>query len=159
MTTGTEPIPPSALQRLGKELAELLDDDHWNNIESNYLLPALEELEQAKRDALPCQVLDVLDSNRKLERSLGVQVNYATELEKENKAREARVAELEARITTASRAGHLAAAQEVIERVEAERDRYRAGLESTPCQNMPVRCKDIEHRAFWCPRCLALNPE
>ena len=58
------------------------------------------EIEQAKRDALPCQVLDVLDSNRKLERSLTVQVNYATELEKENNAWEARVAGLEAHIET-----------------------------------------------------------
>ena len=61
------PIPQSALRGLGKELAELLDEDHWNNIESNYLQPAFEELimlmverdrykaelEQAKLNALP----------------------------------------------------------------------------------------------------------
>lgn len=36
-------IPDSALQRLGCVLADCLDDDHWNDIEANYLLPALEE--------------------------------------------------------------------------------------------------------------------
>lgn len=82
MPTGTEPIPPSALQRLGAQLAELLDDDHWNNIESNYLLPALEELEQAKRDALPCQVLDVLDSERRAKAKAD---RYREALERVNK--------------------------------------------------------------------------
>jgi hypothetical protein len=38
-----ETIPDSALQRLGGALTELLDDDHWNNVEKNFLLPALEE--------------------------------------------------------------------------------------------------------------------
>jgi hypothetical protein len=87
MTPGTEPIPPSALQRLGAQLAELLDDDHWNNIESNYLLPALKELEQAKRDALPCQVIDVLDHNQKLVAALteshALNVNWVSVAEPE----------------------------------------------------------------------------
>ena len=41
--TSLEPIPDSALKRLGGELAQLLDDDQWNNTEKRYLLPALEE--------------------------------------------------------------------------------------------------------------------
>jgi hypothetical protein len=53
------------------------------------------ELEQAKRDALPCQVLDVLEANRKLETNLRIQVEYATNLEKENRAWETQVAEIE----------------------------------------------------------------
>jgi hypothetical protein len=53
------PIPDSALQRLGGALTELLDDDHWNNIEKNYLLPALDE-----RKALRARVA-------KLEQDLG----------------------------------------------------------------------------------------
>lgn len=44
--TPTDPIPESALQRLGSALANLLDDDQWNNIEKNYLLPALEHQER-----------------------------------------------------------------------------------------------------------------
>lgn len=49
-----ETIPDSALKRLGGELAELLDDDQWNNTEQRYLLPALEE-----REALLAQVGDL----------------------------------------------------------------------------------------------------
>ena len=45
-----EPDPDSALKRLGGELAELLDDDQWNNVEQRYLLPALAELENARLD-------------------------------------------------------------------------------------------------------------
>jgi len=48
-----DPIPDSALQRLGGRLADLLDEDQWNNIEKNFLLPAL-----AEREALLEQVAD-----------------------------------------------------------------------------------------------------
>ena len=40
-----ETIPESTLQRLGAALTDLLDDDQWNNIEKNYLIPALAERE------------------------------------------------------------------------------------------------------------------
>ena len=48
---------------------------------------------------------------------------------KDAEALESHIAELGARLETASRAGHLAAAEEVIDKVSAERDRYRAALE------------------------------
>lgn len=64
MKNPDKPIAFSALQRLGGALTELLDDDHWNNIEKNYLLPALDEresllkeielLRKEKHDALQC---------------------------------------------------------------------------------------------------------
>ena len=37
----------TALQRLGARLADLLDDEAFNNIEANYLIPAIRELETA----------------------------------------------------------------------------------------------------------------
>lgn len=37
----------TALQRLGARLADLLDDEAFNNIETNYLIPAIRELEKA----------------------------------------------------------------------------------------------------------------
>ena len=47
-----ETIPDSALQCLGGALTELLDDDQWNNIEHCYLLPALEEMELLRAQAV-----------------------------------------------------------------------------------------------------------
>lgn len=38
------PIEPSKLQELGGRLADLLDSDHFNNVEAGYLLPALQEV-------------------------------------------------------------------------------------------------------------------
>lgn len=55
--TDLEPIPDSALKRLGGELAQLLDDDLWNNTEKRYLLPALEEQEVLRSKLLDAEAL------------------------------------------------------------------------------------------------------
>lgn len=49
----------TALQRLGARLADLLDDEAFNNIETNYLIPAIRELETAPQPSADVVVVPV----------------------------------------------------------------------------------------------------
>ncbi len=92
--TSLEPIPDSALKRLGGELAQLLDDDQWNNTEKRYLLPALKEQDalRAEVEALTKKLNTANANHERFEREWYLRGD-------EIEALQARIAELEAALT------------------------------------------------------------
>jgi hypothetical protein len=75
MTDDTSLIEPSALRDLGSRLADILDSDHFNNVEAAFLLPALQELREARARIAELE-RELVDAHERIN-ARGVAVDHA----------------------------------------------------------------------------------